>query len=223
MSEEIVQDVDKLLVALEALRSTERKYRRLVESLEHDYIIYSHDVNGNFTYLSPSIVNVLGYSQDEFKGHYAEYMTDSHINKDVAKHTNAAMCGERQEPYEAEFWHKNGSRIRLRVTEVPVFDDNGKVEGIEGIVQDITQLKKAEAEREEIIQKLEKALLEVRTLSGLLPICARCKKIRDENGHWHQIECYVKEHTNANFSHGYCPDCHKEELEKIGPKDSFDK
>lgn len=215
MSEDMVQNIKKLKKAEEALRSTERKYQRLVESLERDYIIYSHDVQGNFTYLSPSIVNVLGYSQEEFMGHYADYMTDSPINKGADEHTNAALRGEKQAPYEAEFWHKNGSRIHLRVTEVPVFDDNGTVTGIEGIVQDITELKHAEEDREKLIQKLEKALREVKTLSGLLPICARCKKIKDDNDQWHQIESYVREHSNADFSHGYCPECFRKELEKI--------
>ncbi len=220
--EEIVQDGIKLRNAEEALQNTERKYRRLVESLERDYIIYSHDTNGKFTYLSPSIVNVLGYSQDDFIGHYTEYMTDSRINENVEEYTNAALRGEKKDPYEAEFFHKNGSLVRLRVTEVPVFDDNGTVLGIEGIVQDITELKRVEAEREKLIQRLEKALREVKTLSGLLPICARCKKIRDNNGRWYKIESYVKEHTNAEFSHGYCPECYRKEVKKIKKEDSFD-
>jgi len=153
-------------------------------------------------------------------GHYAEYMTDSPINRDIEEHTNRALQGLKQEPYEAEFWHKNGNRIHLRVTEVPVFNDDGTVLGIEGIVQDITELKHAETEREELIQRLEKALREVKTLSGLLPICAHCKKIKDENNQWHQLESYVRAHTNADFTHGYCPECYKRELEKIKKKDS---
>ncbi len=215
MSEEIIRNVSKLKQTDAKLKYAENKYRRLVESLERDYIIYSHDTNGNFTYLSPSIVNVLGYSQDEFAGHYTEYMTNNPINEEVENHTKAALRGEKIAPYETEFWHKNGSRIHLRVTEVPVFDENGAVTGIEGIVQDITELKRAAAEREELIKKLEKAIREVKTLSGLLPICARCKKIRDDNDQWHHIESYVKEHTHADFSHGYCPECYEKELEKI--------
>lgn len=220
MPENIDNNLSKLKKSEEALRSTERKYQRLVESLERDYIIYSHDADGNFTYVSPSVFNVLGYSQDEFMGHYAEYMTDSPINRDIEEHTNRALQGLKQEPYEAEFWHKNGNRIHLRVTEVPVFNDDGTVLGIEGIVQDITELKHAETEREELIQRLEKALREVKTLSGLLPICAHCKKIKDENNQWHQLESYVRAHTNADFTHGYCPECYKRELEKIKKKDS---
>jgi len=66
---------------------------------------------------------------------------------------------------------------------------------------------KAAKEREELIEKLEQALLEVKKLSGLLPICASCKKIRDENGNWQPIEDYIHSHSEADFSHGICSEC----------------
>lgn len=55
--------------------------------------------------------------------------------------------------------------------------------------------------------ELEKALSEIKQLRGILPICAECKKIRDDKGYWHQVELYVREHTDAQFSHSICPDC----------------
>ncbi len=63
--------------------------------------------------------------------------------------------------------------------------------------------------REIIIAQLQDALSEVKQLSGLLPICASCKKVRDDNGYWNQIELYIKDHSEAEFSHGICPDCAK--------------
>jgi two-component system, response regulator PdtaR len=66
---------------------------------------------------------------------------------------------------------------------------------------------RAAKEREQLIGKLEQALLEVKKLSGLLPICASCKNIRDENGHWLPIEEYIQRHSEADFSHGICPVC----------------
>jgi len=68
----------------------------------------------------------------------------------------------------------------------------------------------AHRERERLIRHLEHALLEVKRLSGLLPICASCKKIRDEEGGWHQLESYISNHSEADFTHGLCPDCLKE-------------
>ena len=70
-------------------------------------------------------------------------------------------------------------------------------------------------EREkELNEELSRALGEVKRLSGLLPICANCKKIRDDQGYWHQVESYVREHSEAEFSHSICPAC----LEKLYPQ-----
>ena len=74
-------------------------------------------------------------------------------------------------------------------------------------VKDITERKRIEAERERLISERERALSEVKVLSGLLPICASCKKIRDEDGRWAPVESYVRTHSQADFSHGLCPEC----------------
>ena len=78
---------------------------------------------------------------------------------------------------------------------------------IQSIIRDITERKRAEEEREKLIRELQTALLKVKTLSGFLPICASCKKIRDDKGYWNQIESYISEHSEAEFSHGICPEC----------------
>jgi PAS domain S-box-containing protein len=74
-------------------------------------------------------------------------------------------------------------------------------------VLDITDRHRAEGERERSIQELQTALARVKMLSGLLPICANCKKIRDDQGYWKQVETYISSHSEATFTHGICPDC----------------
>ncbi len=69
------------------------------------------------------------------------------------------------------------------------------------------KIKQADKEKSEVIAELQKALKKVKTLSGFLPICASCKKIRDDKGYWNQIEVYISEHSEAEFSHGICPEC----------------
>lgn len=69
-------------------------------------------------------------------------------------------------------------------------------------------------ERQETIDELGSALEQIRTLRGILPICAHCKKIRDDQGFWQQVDDYVSQHTEAEFSHGICPDC----MQTIYPK-----
>ena len=76
-------------------------------------------------------------------------------------------------------------------------------------ISDITFRKQAEAEREKLIRELQEALTNVKTLSGLLPICSACKKIRNDKGYWEHIEEYIAKHSGADFSHGICPECAK--------------
>ena len=64
-----------------------------------------------------------------------------------------------------------------------------------------------EKEREKLVNDLKQALAAVKLLSGLLPICASCKKIRDDNGYWSEVENYISLHSDADFTHGYCPEC----------------
>jgi PAS domain S-box-containing protein len=112
----------------------------------------------------------------------------------------------------------------LRNTEIDLHDEDGSIRSfslnssimrdpygeqlaIVCVVTDITARKKAEKERERLIGQLQEALANVRQLSGMLPICAACKKIRDDQGYWQQIESYLKTHSDAEFTHSMCPDC----------------
>lgn len=89
------------------------------------------------------------------------------------------------------------------------FDNDGNAQRMMGTVQDVTQAKIDEREREKLIHDLKKALADVKQLSGLLPICSGCKKIRDDKGYWTQIEKFIEDHSEADFSHGICPKCAK--------------
>ena len=75
--------------------------------------------------------------------------------------------------------------------------------------KEIDERKRIEKEREKLISELQMAMAEVKKLSGFLPICSSCKKIRDDEGYWNQIESYIRDHSEAEFSHGICPECVK--------------
>jgi DNA-binding NtrC family response regulator len=92
-------------------------------------------------------------------------------------------------------------KVKERTTEL--------VETNEALKEEIRQRKLAEGEREKLITELQNALATVKSLRGLLPICAACKKIRDDKGYWNQIEEYIRKHSEVEFSHGICPDCAK--------------
>lgn len=101
----------------------------------------------------------------------------------------------------------DGTKRYFVVTATPFLAPDYTQVGIIETFQDITTRKKLEDERETLIQKLRNEKEKVKTLSGFLPICASCKKIRDDKGYWKQIESYIKEHSEAEFSHGICPEC----------------
>ena len=94
-----------------------------------------------------------------------------------------------------------------------VRDADGKIIRIQGAFQDITARKLVEAEQQKLIKELQEALAEVRTLREFLPICSYCKKVRDDQNYWSQIESYISEHTSTKFSHGICPECYKKTVE----------
>lgn len=92
----------------------------------------------------------------------------------------------------------------------PIRSGEGQVVAVVCISKEITERKRAELEREQLITELKQALQKVHLLSGLLPICSWCKKIRDNQGHWSQLETYVAAHSEVDFTHGLCPDCARE-------------
>ena len=111
--------------------------------------------------------------------------------------------------YELRFRKKSGEVFWALVGGSPIYDAEKRVVGSIGILTDITREKTIEAERERLIAELRSVLAEVKTLSGLLPICATCKKVRDDQGYWHQIESYISNHSTAEFTHGMCLECAK--------------
>jgi len=71
----------------------------------------------------------------------------------------------------------------------------------------LTERRKLEEQREQLIKELQESLAKVKTLSGLLPMCAWCRKLRDDKGYWLNVEQYISTHTLAEFTHGICPEC----------------
>jgi PAS domain S-box-containing protein len=115
--------------------------------------------------------------------------------------------------------HRDTGEQRWHLTsKIPLKDDQGRVTGVVGISRDITEMKLAQSERERLINELQSALADLKTLGGLVPICANCKKIRDDKGYWTQVEAYIQERSEARFSHGICPDCAQKLYPDFYPK-----
>lgn len=114
---------------------------------------------------------------------------------------------------------KDGRLFPVEVSSVVFHDEQGSSRTCV-IIRDISERKSAETEQNRLIHELQDALARVKSLSGLLPICASCKKIRDEQGQWHHLEIYIRSHTEADFSHGICPECRRKLYPEIPPRNS---
>ena len=108
----------------------------------------------------------------------------------------------------------DGEKYYFDLVAEPLRDANGTIQGLTCSATDITSAKKSLLERERLIAQLQEALEEVKLLSGLLSICASCKRIMNEREVWEPLESYIQSHSQAKFSHGVCPDC----LRKLYPE-----
>jgi two-component system sensor kinase FixL len=125
------------------LQQSEEKFRRLVDNLVGSFL-YRHDTTGVFNFVSSSITQVLGYSEEEFLTHFSTYLTDDPVNKKVHEYTELSIQGMQQPPYEVQIYHKDGSIHWLEVAEVAIRNEQGNIIAVEGIAHDVTERKRAE-------------------------------------------------------------------------------
>jgi len=135
--------------------------------------------------------------------------------RDVLKMQIRQICELRMTP-------RNTQEFYARIQSTAGANGDDKAGQIRTAVIDITKRKRAEEEREKLIGELEASLSKIKTLTGLLPICASCKKIRDDGGYWQQVEQYISDHTNVLFSHGMCPECYTKEKEYLKKRNRND-
>lgn len=163
-------------------------------------------------FVTQNVQGLTGYSADDFVAGNVSYAKTIHpedlerVSEEVAYSSRKEDCYDfEHEPYRIVTkdnklkWISDKTQIRR--------DNQGRITHYQGIVEDITIRKQTEEEKEQLIVQLQKALDKVKLLSGFLPICASCKKIRNDQGYWTQIESYIKAHSEVEFSHGICPDC----------------
>lgn len=196
----------------EAPEVTEAFFDRFFE-LSIDMMCFL-DFRGHFKRLNPAWERTLGFTIDELRSkpfiefvHPDDRARTIHQNKEVRSGGVALL-------FENRYLCKDGSYRWLRWN---ARADLGH-ETIYSVARDITEQKQIEAERETLVSELQAALTEVRTLQAILPICAHCRKVRDDEQYWHTVEGYIAKFTNTQFSHSICPSCYATEYEPtIGP------
>jgi PAS domain S-box-containing protein len=181
------------------------------------------DPAGNIEYVNPRFVEVTGYTLAEILGKNPRVLKSDDRSSEAYRELWQTITAGKEWHGEFHNKKKNGELYWESASISPIRDLAGRTTHYVGVKEDITVRKQIEAERDQLIQDLQQALASVKSLSGLLPICAGCKKIRDDQGYWSQVESYVQAHSEATCTHGLCPDCIKKyypDLGEAGPGDS---
>lgn len=195
----------ELVRIADELRQSREAYRCLVEEIND--IIYTVDRSKYVTYISPVIESVSGYATDEIIGRpFLDFVhpddverVDSQFQENISGRLELAQ-------FRFRVMTKLGSTRWARTYSRPIFVEN-RVVGLRGVMTDVSQWVQLEERQEQLIRELQQALDQIKTLSGLLPICSSCKKIRDREDRWIPIEEYISLHSEARFTHDLCPDC----------------
>jgi PAS domain S-box-containing protein len=161
------------------------------------------DFNMHFRRLSPAWERTLGFTREELMSKpFYEFVHPD--DRERTRMQNAEVRGGGQAlSFENRYLCKDGSYRWLRWNAAP----HASEKVIYSVARDITETKRAEEEREELVRELQAALAEVKTLREILPICSYCRRIRDDGNFWHNVEDYISQHTTSLFSHGICPTC----------------
>jgi PAS domain S-box-containing protein len=175
--------------------------------------IFSQNLEGIITTWNAGARQLFGYSEAEAVGQSVLFMVPESLRTATLEIFEKLRAGQAIEAIETARLRKDGAQIEVHLAMSPIKGPDGQLMGASSIAYDITERKKIEAERNKMIEQLNETLSKVKTLSGLLPICSSCKKIRDDKGYWQKLETFVHEHSNAEFSHSICPDC----MEKLYP------
>lgn len=198
----ILTDITERKQAELLLKEREQLYRSLFEN-NISVILLIDPKTGNIFDANPSASVYYGYPITKLKS-----MQISQINVLSKEEIQQEMQKAQEEKRNYfNFRHRLADRT---VRDVEVYSGPISVGGVPllcSIIHDISERKTLESEREELIGRLQKALNEIKTLKGIVPICSSCKKIRDDKGYWNILESYIQEHSEASFSHGMCPEC----------------
>lgn len=172
--------------------------------------IFGKNLSNIIVSWNPAAEHLFGYSAEEIIGRSSDVLVPGERIGETAEVMESVLRGEIVSEMESARLRKDGSAIPVSVTISPVRNTAGDIIGVSSIVRDITRQKQAEVERQKLIQNLMVTANRVRTLTGLLPICATCKRIRDDHGYWQQVEKYISLHSEVTFTHSICPTCAQE-------------
>jgi PAS domain S-box-containing protein len=221
--------LSRLIPAIERERREARARRERMSALQKlsylaaivdsaEEAIIGQNMDGIITTWNLGAARLYGYEANEIVGQPTLKIVPPELQQEDSALLQKLLRAEAAEPLETVRMRKDGTHVNVCMTVSTIRDAEGRVIGASSIGYDITERKKIEDERLHLISHLNETLSKVKTLSGLLPICASCKKIRDDQGYWQKLEVFVRDHSQAEFSHSICPDCMKLLYPEFAPR-----
>jgi len=193
---------------------TDATYGALLENALDAVFLTRPD--GTILYANPAACVLFGYTLDEFRALGRSAVVDPSDPRLAEALDQRRQTGRFVGVL--TLVRKDGTRFSAELSSA-VFTDASGEQRTSMSIRDIT-------ERERMVDELRDALAKAKQLSGLLPICASCKKIRNDDGYWQDVALYIREHSDADFTHGICPDCTQKLYPNLrskgvqGPKES---
>lgn len=199
------------------LRESELKHKTLVKNIPG--MVYRAYSDWSAEVICGSR-RICGYTNEELNSKEDNWLSIIHPDdkEDVFKKGMELIKSQKDNVQIYRIITRDGDIRWVEDRKTSLFSKNGKFKGIDGIVFDITDRKNAEEALIKEKEKLQEAILKIKQLRGLLPICASCKRIRDDKGYWRQIESYIEQHSEAEFSHSICPECANKIYPELGKK-----
>jgi PAS domain S-box-containing protein len=197
-----------MLVAGARMREEDQGMDDRFFDLSIDMLCIVH-FSGYFKRLNPAWERTLGFTREELLSKPMFDFVHPGDRRRTLDQNREVRSGGQALSFENRYLCSDGSYKWLLWNATPDFDH----QVIYGVGRDITGRKRAEAEREKLLQELQAALAEVRELQAILPICMYCKNIRNDGNYWQSVEEYISHHTKSRFSHSICPSCYKTLIE----------
>jgi len=210
-------------IALERHRSEKRARRaeRLLDATLRSIAdaVIATDAQGRITFMNPVAEALTGDNANDAVGRELEasFQASEPLRSQADPNPGLAVfqSGEVTAPQKNQTLAAKDGKLRpIDGSCAPIRDEAGQTVGSILVFRDVSERKKHEVEREKLIAELQQALANVRTLRGLLPICAWCKQIRDDDGYWQGVEAYIQARSDAEFTHGICPECFEKHVTK---------
>ena len=203
--ENLTAELREYKLSEKTLRESLLEYKSIFDYAGDSVFIIDPET-GSFVNCNAKAAERLGYTRDELLQLKVYDINKREIRPDIRQRIKKQLAGESIQ-FETTHRHKSGRAIPVEITSTMVEINNRKI--LMAFARDITIRKNKEVATEDLVQHLQLALDEITTLQAFIPICASCKKIRNDQELWENIEDYFQDHLEVEFTHCLCPACAK--------------